>query len=158
MIPAEYKALGYISLSAALLCTGAAAAWYTTSDHYQKILAEERLQHAEIVNLQLTKIQGRAAERAAKITNAEVQHAKDQLFINSLRAQSGRVRIHFPPGGCTLPGTPRASADTGGGAGVLSERVDAAFADLQAGVDRLAARCDQLNIDARQQNAGGSHD
>lgn len=139
--------------AAALIGAGAYGSWYVTSNRYEKILAEEHLQQSDAVQNQLIENQKVAAAHAAQIKTAEEQHAKDQLTLNNLRNQLGSVRIHIPIGGCTKPGTGQAGADPDGTAGILSGRVDAAFADLQAGVDRLTARCDQLNIDAIQANS-----
>jgi hypothetical protein len=146
--------LAFILIAAvALIGAGAYGSWYVTRDHYEKILADEHLQQAAAVQNQLIENQKLAAAHAAQITTTETQHAKDQLTLNALRDQLDRVRIHIPIGGCATPGAGQAGADPDRTTGLLSERVDAAFADLQAGVGRLTARCDQLNIDARQANA-----
>lgn len=93
-----------------------------------------------------------AKERDALIEYAKVvkssgeQHAKDQDTINRLGRELGGVRIHLPA--CD----PVAGAHQDGAAGVFSARVDELFTDLQARAGELVQRCDQLNIDAIQQN------
>lgn len=139
--------------AAALVGAGAYGSWRVTSNSYEKILADEHLQQAAVVQNQLIEKQKIAAAHAAQITTAETQHAKDQLTLNDLRDQLVSVRIHIPIGGCTVSGVSQAGTNPDGTTGLLSARVDAAFADLQAGVGRLTARCDQLNIDAIQANS-----
>lgn len=118
------------------------ATWYTTSDHYQK----------EIVALKLeasTAAQTATILAAARVKTAGEQHAEDQLTINSLNDKLTRVpRVHIP----TCGDRPQTSAHSNREAGVLSERVDAAFEKLRAGTTSLVTRCDQLNIDAIQNN------
>jgi hypothetical protein len=125
-----------------LLILGALSGWYVTSEHYQKQITGIQLGMAEAVQTELL-------EEEAKRKLAEEQHAKDQLTINTLRDQRGRVQIHIPVCSNTQP----AGQDRDREARLFSERVDAAFAKLQAGVGQLVQRCDQLNIDARQFNA-----
>ena len=139
--------------AAALIGAGAYGSWYVTSNRYEKILADEHLQQAAVVQNQMIENQKLAAAHAAQITTAETQHAKDQLTLNTMRDQLDRVRIHIPIGGCAMSETSQAGSNPDGTTRILSERVDAAFADLQAGVGRLTARCDQLNIDAIQVNS-----
>jgi len=86
-----------------------------------------------------------------KLQTAGVQHDTDQTTIDNLHSAAGRVRIHIPT--CSVSGDTQTIASTDGSAGVLPDRVDAAFANLQSGVDELTKRCDQLNIDAIRINA-----
>ncbi|MDD3884569.1 MAG: hypothetical protein PHW66_06490 [Gallionella sp.] len=80
-----------------------------------------------------------------KLNQAGVQHDEDQATINRLAADAGRVRVHIPT-------CPAAAKNPDGSAGLLSDRVDAAFAELQSGTGQLIQRCDQLNIDAIRAN------
>ena len=145
----------WIKLAAIALLIAAAsfATWYATSDHYEKQMAqqENKWQQAYIASAEM-----QAAALVAEInkrTNAEAQHAKDQLAINSLTQQLGGVRIHIPTG-CGQAGKSSVTGQgANGGGGVFPERVDAAFAELQAGVGRLIQRCDQINIDAIKLNS-----
>jgi len=128
----------YTKLAGAALI--AFAVWYATSDHYQKRIAEIQLQTAQAVQAQLLEDQN-------KIKLAGEQHAKDQLRNNALNRQLAGLQVH---GICS--GTSPDNQSANGSAGVLSERVDAAFAKLQEGVTGLLSRCDQLNIDAIASN------
>lgn len=86
---------------------------------------------------------------ADRIRQGVEEHAKQQVIINGLTADAGRVHIHLP----ACPGnTAPAGQNPDGSAGLLSDRVDQGFARLQERVGRLFARCDQLNIDAIQAN------
>jgi hypothetical protein len=93
------------------------------------------------------------AEREALIKYAETikksqeTHDADQIVISTLTSRLNRVRVHVPTN------CPTTSKDSSGNSGVFSDSVDAAFAKLQSGVNELAARCDQLNIDAIRLNS-----
>lgn len=95
------------------------------ADHAMRVKYEERMKHAQ------------------------QQHDLDQGRIDRLHAAAGRVRIHLPT--CHARAGTAGSED--GNAGVLSEKVDRRFAEFQASVGRIIARCDQLNIDAIRANA-----
>lgn len=117
--------------------------WYATSDHYEKLAAQKQLEQdkasADLIR-----------KKTDLILKGEAQHATDQATINFLAAESGSMQVHIPTHRC---GNTKGTADQDRSAGVLSNRVDEAFANLQAGVGRLIQRCDQLNIDAIQLNA-----
>lgn len=139
--PYQLKIILDVAIAGLLIfCT-----WYFTSDHYQKRIAEIQLETAEAVQTELL-------EEASKRKTAEENHAKDQLVINRLHDDAQRVQIHIPCGS-PLPTRNETSPNPDRGSGLLSERVDAAFARLQAGIGQLIQRCDQLNIDARMFNA-----
>ncbi len=122
-------------------------------DHYEGIIAATNFERQEAVT---TALQQQAAEVAAHqktIHDAGEQHAQDQIAINTLTADVGRLqRIHIPTG---RPPTCRDAAtgkDPDREARLFSDQVDQYFADLQAETGRLIQRCDQLNIDAEQMN------
>lgn len=98
------------------------------------------------------KIQRDEAQTAAliayadKIKLAQEQHDHDQTTINDLHDTAGRVRIHLSA--CT--GT--SGKDQDGKTRILPDRVDQLFADFQARVGGIIAKCDQLNIDAIRMN------
>ncbi len=87
---------------------------------------------------------------ANRINQGEAQHDQDQVLINQLRDDAGRVRVHLSACGSNPAA---AGADSNGAAGVLPDRVDQRFAEFQERVGSLIARCDQLNIDAIRANA-----
>lgn len=150
MNPLSYKLK--LALDAGIIALVIFCTWYITSDHYQKKIAEIQLGMTKAVQTQLLANQAAADQQAAKIKSAEEQHAKDQLNNTRLRNELARVQIH---GICSspVPGNPQARPDTNPAPGILSDRVDAAFADLQNAIGQLLERCDELNIDARLFNA-----
>jgi hypothetical protein len=87
---------------------------------------------------------------ANRITEGDTQHAKDQIAINNLRDAAGRVHVEFPSSLC---GAAQASKGADGSPGVFPNRVDQEFTKFQGRISELAARCDQLNIDAIALNA-----
>lgn len=129
----------YLKLGVAVVV--AFVTWYATSDHYQKEIAEMKVEA-------LSAAQADRALAAAKTKKAGEQHAKDQLTITSLNDAVVRMqRTHIP-----VCGGSQTSADRDRKARVLSERVDAAFAKLREGVRERFNRCEQLNNDAIQSN------
>jgi hypothetical protein len=134
-----------LAFTAGLFAFGCYLGWYFTGEHYQKRISEIQLQTAESVQIELL-------NSADKRKTAEETHAKDQLTINHLRNNSQRVQIYIPCGN-PLPTTDKTGSNTDRASGLLSNRVDEAFAEFQTGVGYLIQRCDQLNIDARQFNA-----
>ena len=146
--PYQLKIILDIAIAGLLIfCT-----WYFTSDHYQKKIDEIQLGMAAAVQTQLISNQQQLIDEAAKRKTAEESHAKDQLTINHLRDDAQRMQITGICSGA-MPTSGEAGTNTDRGSGLLSERVDAAFAILQAGVGQLIQRCEQLNIDARMFNA-----
>lgn len=90
---------------------------------------------------------------AERIKKSEEQNAKYKGLIDRLAADAGRVRVHLPV--CPQPaGTTQGE---NGGAGVLSNRVDEAFADFQRQVGELVKRCDELNLDSIKSNTVTQH-
>jgi hypothetical protein len=140
-------AIGAVIILFTIYCT-----WYITSDHYQKQIVEIQLGMATATQTQLLADQQALIEEAAKRKLAEEDHAKDQLYINNLHDDAKRVQIHSICGGA-MPPANKTGADPDRAARLLSDRVDAAFAELQSRVGQLVQRCDQLNIDARLSNA-----
>ena len=140
----------------AILGLAAAAAygsWYITSDHYEKVIAENKVAADAKIQEQLIANQKLRDEKLKLINDSETQHEQDQLVVNNLSTQLAGMRIHIPTRGCTVPRGNKGGSDTGGGSGVLSARVDESFARLQARANELVLRCDQLNNDARRANA-----
>jgi hypothetical protein len=87
---------------------------------------------------------------ANRITEGDTQHAKDQIAINNLRDDAGRVHVEFPSSLCGASNTGEGSD---GKSRVLSVRVDEEFGKFQGRVSEIIQRCDQLNIDAIALNA-----
>lgn len=85
-------------------------------------------------------------EHIEKLKQAGEQHEKDQATINRLAGESSRVRVKFPV--CKSS----SEENTDGGSGLLSERMEQGFAELQGKAGELMLRCDQLNIDAIEAN------
>ncbi len=81
-----------------------------------------------------------------KITEAEEQRDANQVIIDNLRIESSRVRIHLPACPSSVP------QNQNGNSGVLSQRVDQSFANLQERATELFKRCDELNLDAIKLN------
>jgi hypothetical protein len=147
-IPAQYQFLAKFIVVMAVAGSGAFGAWYVTSDHYQAIIAQHALSDATAVKTELQRQNKIKTDQAEKTRLAEDQHALDQLIINRLSHQPASVQVHTPKCGSAMPGAGQAAVDTNGASGVLSDRVDAAFAELQSQTGQLVERCDQLNIDA----------
>jgi hypothetical protein len=122
-------------------------------DHYEGIIAKANLERQQAVTTALEQQAAEVAARNKTIRDAGERHAQDQIAINSLTADVGRLqRIHIPTG------RPPACRDDATGKNsdretrLFSDKVDKYFADFQAETGRLIQRCDQLNIDAIQMN------
>lgn len=152
-IPLEWRFLAKFIAILVVAGAGAFGGWWVTSDYYQAKINALKAANSDAVNAQLQRQQKLMADRAEQIRLAGEQHALDQLTITRLGNQLAGVRVHVPVSCGPVPGTSQASTDSNGTGGILSERVDAAFTELQAGVGQLVQRCDQLNIDAIQVNA-----
>jgi hypothetical protein len=126
-----------VALVAALI---AGAVW-TTRDHYKGVIAKQDLALSQ-ASAALVK------QKMDNILEGEVQHDKDQALINFLRNESGIVRIHIP-GSC---GSTEGTTDQDGRARLLSEKIDRALAEVQAGDGLDSQRADQINIDAIRSN------
>ncbi|HEY6021540.1 MAG TPA: hypothetical protein VIY48_17065 [Candidatus Paceibacterota bacterium] len=141
-----------MAIAGSLFLLGALSSWYFTSDHYQKVIAENQVAVDKAYQKQLEENQKLAAENAALRKSAEEEHASNQLVINDLSHQLSRVHIHIP--NCSqVPGTSVPGQGEDGKTWILSGKADAAFEELQRGDDEDFARCDQLNIDAIRLNA-----
>jgi len=141
-----------IATALGLMLLGAFGAWYTTSDHYQKRIAEMQKAQQTAVAEALTAQLAAAAAHDKQLHDAGDQHAKDQLLINSLTSQLGRVHINFPSGGAV----PQGGTGTGnqdGDCRVAAARADEYMAEAQRAINDIGQRCAQLNIDAIQSNA-----
>ena len=141
-----------LALGVALLAAIAFAIHWVDANYYGRQMAEKE---RDWQTKQTMLANANAAWENGLLTlrkNAEVQHGKDQDSINHLAGQLGSLRIHIPSGSCTGTGIRPAGTGENGSAGLLPDTVDAAFADFQAKTGRLIQRCDQLNIDAIQQN------
>jgi len=140
-----------MAVALAMIAIGAFGAWYTTSDHYQKQIAEIQLAQQKVVADELAQ---HLAEKAAheKATQlAGEQHAKDQLRINNLVSQLNGVRIRFPSGGAMPQAGTGANPD--GACRLAAARADEYMAEAQRAINDIGARCAQLNADAIQANA-----
>lgn len=132
------------------LAGGAFPSWWVTSTYYQGVISREHESAQKLVIEQQEQNLLGFIAYAERITKGDAQHDKDQITINRLAADGRRLRVNFPS--CPVPGTAEGNADSGGGAGSLSDKLDGAFADLQSAAGSLIERCDQLNIDAIRQN------
>jgi hypothetical protein len=89
-----------------------------------------------------------------KRKNAEAQHDIDQGIIDSLADNIARsVPVHFPTT-CrgAVPSGSVAGASQDGAGGILSDRVDQLFAEIQSRTSALIKRCDEMNADAIRLN------
>lgn len=139
-------------LKIAVVALACFATWYATSDHYQKQLAQQEYKWQQAYSAAADAALAQRQQADQLKHDAEVQHGKDQLAINDLTDRIGRMRIHIPAGCKTDAQAGAAGAGADGTAGIFPGGVDAAFAELQAGVGRLVQRCDQLNVDAIRLN------
>lgn len=89
------------------------------------------------------------ADHVLVVKKAGEDHAKNQLTINSLATQLGRMRVKV-----TVPSCPT-SAEEGsdGRAREFSDKLNEALGRLQESDGSAAQRCDQLNIDSIESNA-----
>jgi hypothetical protein len=101
---------------------------------YNRCLAETK-----VANLKL------ALAYANRLTKAEGERDANQVIIDRLASQ--RVQVHFP----VCPATTAPNPD--GTAGLLSQRMEQSFADLQTRGRVLFERCEALNADAIKVNA-----
>ena len=138
---------------AGLVAVASYATWYTTSDHYQKKLAEQenKWQAAYIASANAS------LDQAAAVTqirhDSEVEHGKDQGTINNLAGELNRqLQIHIPTRSCKTDSHGTASPSTDGGGRLLSAGVDAEFAKFSRRAGEIISRCDQLNIDTIRLN------
>lgn len=133
-----------IYLKLAIIALTTFATWFATSDHYQKQIAEMQLETARAVQAELL-------EEQQKRKTAEENYAKNEDAVSALRSAAGRVSVHLPS--CSaLPEEDSTREDRDTRSGILSARVDEAFARLQAGAGDLFLQCDQLNIRAIKHN------
>lgn len=148
LVPPEWRFLAKFIFVLVLMLASASTAAYLVRDHYTAIIAANELAANQAVQQQLLRNLTLQKKYIDTSQQAEAQHATDQLTINRLGNQLAGVRVHLPTSCNAVPGTGQAAADQNGTGGILSDRVDAAFAELQSGVGQLVQRCDQLNIDA----------
>lgn len=138
---------GYVKLLIAvvLMAVSSAGTWYVTSDHYQKVAAQLKVkQDADSSKL--------IAQKDAQILQGADDHAINQEIINSLSdaVHANGLRVHIP----TCSGNTQNGANQDQASGILSDRVDELFADLQARVSQIVREADQINVDAIQSNEG----
>jgi hypothetical protein len=153
LIPPQWQFLAKFVLMLVIAGMGAYGAWYMTSDHYQAIIAQDRLNTIGAVQAQLLANQKLSDDRALKSRDAEVQHAKDQLVINRLNHDLAGVRIKLPETDCsTMPGTGQAAADSNHAGGVAAARADEYLAETQRAIQDIGLRCATLNSDAIEAN------
>ena len=128
----EFYLIGLIVLCVTLW------AGYKYADYqgYQRCLKE-----TQAANLDL------AIAYANRIVKAEGERDANQAIIDDLVAKSRRVQIHIPI--CQTAG----GENSNGTAGILSQRVDKSFADLQERATVLFERCEALNADAIKMNS-----
>lgn len=126
----------------ALALFSASTSWYFTRLYYlNDALATQQREQEIQYNI--------VVAYAERIRQGDDEHATNQVIINNLRNDlNKRVRIKLPT--CNNPTT--SNKDTDGGDRLFSERTDESFARFEQRLTELAARCDQLNIDAIRNN------
>jgi len=132
------------------LAGGALPSWWVTSTYYGGVISREHESAQKLVIEQQEQNRLALLAYAKRITDSGVQHDKNTRTIRNLGRELDGLRVNFPT--CPVPGTTEGGADSGGGAGILSGKLDEYFADLQKETGRLIERCDTLNIDAIRQN------
>jgi hypothetical protein len=146
-----FKLVGVAIVIAAIFGSGV----YVTKDHYEAIIAKKQVETDTLMQKQQAENIKILADNVALTKAAEEQHATNQLVVNDLTqriADLSRVRIHIPNSRPVCTGG-ETSAGKDPTSGVLSDRVDELFADLQARTGKLIQQCDQINIDAIELNA-----
>ena len=139
---------------AGLVAVASYATWYTTSDHYQKKLAEQenKWQAAYIASANASIDQAAAVIQTRH--DSEVQHGLDQGTINNLAGElNRRMQIHIPTRSCEASSPGTTSPGTDGGTGLFSAGVDAEFGKFSRRTEELINRCAQLNIDTIRLNS-----
>jgi predicted negative regulator of RcsB-dependent stress response len=126
-----WKLGGVLAIVAALI----GAALYLEHLGYQKCEKEMQAKNLEL-----------ALAYADRIVKAEGERDANQTTIDRLNADVSKLRIHIPV-------CPNSAKDQNGTAGIFSERVDKAFAELQGRGTELFKRCDEMNLDAIKVNA-----
>jgi len=123
--------------------------------HYFAYTAGQDNVHAKsdkAVIIEMENTQKEMTAYISKLQKAEDERDKQNDIIHHLTGDLARVRIKGICGS-TVPGLSKAGTDQDGRAGLLSEKADRAFEELQRGDNADFARCDQLNIDAIRANA-----
>lgn len=120
------------------LVVGLVAALWFGYEHVKQIGYKQCETELQAKNLEL------ALAYAERITKAEEQRDKNQVIIDRLASQ--RVQVHFP----VCPNATDQNSD--GTAGVLSQRVEQSFTNLQTRGRVLFERCEALNADAIKLN------
>lgn len=136
---------------AALVVASSTATGMGVADHYQGKIAKEHLAMQKAATDELQRQAKEVADANKKIQAAAEQHSLDQLYVNHLTDLTHELRIHVPSSSATCRDA-KTGKDSGGEAGILSGKVDAALDKFKSGMDGLIQRCDQLNIDAIQAN------
>lgn len=133
------------------LAGGALPSWWMTSTYYQGVIADNEVERLKSVAEQQTENYEGLVAYAERITKAGADHDKNTRTIRNLARELDGLRVSFPT--CPVSDTTEAGADSGGGGRILSDKLDAAFADLQKETGRLIERCDTLNVDAIRANS-----
>jgi len=133
------------------LAGGALPTWLVTSNYYQGVIAKEHVSQQKLVIEQQEETQRGLLAYANRITKAGADHDKNTRTIRNLSRELDGLRINFPT--CPVSDITQAGSNTSGATGVLSDAVDAAFADLQKEAGRLVERCDTLNVDVIRANS-----
>jgi hypothetical protein len=145
-----FKLAGVAIVIAAIFGSGV----YVTKNHYEAVIAQNQVEHDKAVQIQKDANLKLLADISALRTEKETEHAINQQVVNDLtqrNAALSRVRIHIPSSGAGCSGsTSGQSAD--GRSRLLSEKIDAALAEVQSNDGADSARCDQLNIDTIRLN------
>jgi len=150
----EWKFLAHVVVIVPIIGLSVYGTWYVTSDHYQKVIAEQQVKEDEAARQQLEHLRLLATEHAEKSRQAEEQHAADEITITRLGNQLAGVRIHIPSVSCgAVSGTSQTAADSNGTSGMAAARIDEYLAEAQRAIQDIGQRCAQINIDAIKANA-----
>ena len=147
LLPLHYRIGAVLLLLAGIFCGGYAMGYLGEHDKLVTYEAQVQQQATD----QAAQVKAILDQHKIDLDKAGKQHESDQAVINDLAARLNGVRIHIPVTP-TCSNTGKADPGSNGASGVFSRGVDQAFARLQAGVDTLAKRCDQINIDTIKLN------
>lgn len=124
-----------------------------TIEHYWHTVPLER-DMALAVTVSAQSQLDEVSKRQERERIADEKRNKDQLFVNDLLAGIGRVR--FPTAeicGSAVP-SGEAAEDRDSRSGLLRERMDGIVERFKRRIeDRILRRAEQLNLEARRQNA-----
>lgn len=87
---------------------------------------------------------------AEQIKKGQIENDQNRALIARMHADTNRLRVHFPASALCAEAQPNPNSD--GTSGMVPNRVDEVFAELQRRAGELFERCDQINADAIRLN------